>query len=187
MSASNLQSLLDSTVAQFNEVKKDGSLTLPEVVKIATTVFKGVYALENVSKHEKKAFVLMALERGISAAGPLQGLSHVDPAIVSEVEKQALHLAVSAVFGLEDAFPHAFAEVQGALSYIRRSLSKCLPACSQAAVTVSVLDPKDAALIAEAVKAAPAFAAPPAPLLEVRSVETSQVSVAPSSSPAPAV
>jgi len=94
---------------------------------------------------------------------------------------------VSAVFGLEDAFPHVFAEVQGALSYIRQSLSKCLPACSQAAATVSVLDPKDAALIKEAVEAVKALVPVPAPLLEVRSVETSQVSEAPSSSPAPPV
>ena len=189
MSTSKLQALLDSTVAQFNELKNGGALTLPEVLKIATGVFKEIYKTKTLSTEEKKALVFLALQRGLKAAGPLQGLSHVDPGIVSEVEKQSLHMAVTAVFGLGDAFPQAFAEIQGFLSYIRCFLSKYLPACSEAATVVYGLDPKDGALIAEAVKAlkavtaapapAPASAPAPPPGLEVRTVETSPESVVP--------
>jgi hypothetical protein len=181
MSASKLQVLIDSTVAQFNEAKKDGVLTLSEVVKIAGSILKDIYALEGVSTEEKKAFVLMALKRGLDAAGSLQGLSHVDPALVAEVEKQSIHMAVTAVFGLGDAFPQAFAEIHTIVSYIRSFLSKYLPGCSQAAAVAAVLDPKDAALIAEAVKGPAAAAAAPAPAetLEVRSVETTPPSTAP--------
>lgn len=191
MSTSKLQSLLDSTVTQFNELKKDGVLTLPEVLKVATGVFKEIYAFKDLSTDEKKGLVFLALQRGLKAAGHLHGLSHVDPGIVAEVEKQSLHMAVSAVFGLGDAFPQAFAEVQGFLSYIRCYLSKYLPACSEAAAVVSVLDPTDGALIAEAVKALKSVTAPAAaaadpvahadlaPALEVRTVETSPESVVP--------
>ena len=202
MSTSKLQVLLDSTVAQFNDLKNGGSITLPEVLKIATGVFKEICTIKALSTDEKKGLVFLALQRGLKAAGPLQGLSHVDPGIVSEVEKQSLHVAVMAVFALGDAFPQAFAELQGFLSYIRCFLSKYLPACSEAAAAVSVLDPADGALIAEAVKALKAVTAPPAsdpvadpapapaaaapaapapaaspPALVVRTVETSPESV----------
>jgi hypothetical protein len=175
MPGSKLELLLDSTVTQFKEVQKTGALTLPEVVKIATTVAKEIYTLETLTTEEKKAVVLMALQRGLDSVGPLQGLSHVDPALASEVEKHVLHIAVTAIFGLGDVFPQAFAGAQNALSYIRSSLSKYLPFCSQAAVA-SALDPKDTALIAEAVKA---FGSVSAPALEVRTVETTPQSVAP--------
>jgi hypothetical protein len=175
--SSVLQTLLDSTIAECAKAKQDG-ITVPEVIKIATTVFQGIYSLKVLSLAEKKAFVFLALERGLSAAGNLQGLSHVDPAIVAEVEKQALHMAMAAVFGLGDAFPQVFAEVESVLSYIRSFLSKCLPGCSGAAQAVAVaLDPKDAQLIAEAVKSLNAAVAPAA--LAVRTVGTTQVSVAP--------
>jgi hypothetical protein len=173
MSTSKLQVLLDSTVTQFRSIKQSGSVTLPEVVKIATTILKDIYFLESVSTEEKKAFMLMALQRGLDAAGPLQGLGLVDSAVV---EKHALHLAVTAVFGLVDTFPQAFAEAQTALSYVRSFLSKYLPVCSQAAT--AALEPKDTALIAEALASLKAFSAP-VTTLEVRTVETTPESVAP--------
>lgn len=193
MPTSKLQSILDSTITQFNHMKQDGVLTLPEVVKVAMGVVKDIHAVKGLSIDEQKGLVFLALQRGLAAAGSLQGLSHVDPGIVAEVEKQSLHMAVSAVFGLAEAFPQVFAEIQGLLSYIRCYLSRYLPACSEAAVAASVLDPTDGALIAEAVKAlkavtSPAGAADPvahtAPLpvsaLDVRTVETTQESAAPS-------
>jgi hypothetical protein len=178
MSACKLQLLIDSTVAQFNEAKKDGVLTVSEVVKIAGSILKDIYALHGVSMEEKKAFLLMALKRGLDAAGHLQGLSHVDPAVLAEVEKQSIDMAVTAVFGLGDAFPQAFAEIQSIVSYVRSFLSKYLPGCSQAAVVAAVLDPKDAALIAEAVKSLAH-----AETLQVRTVETTPPSAAPAPQP----
>jgi hypothetical protein len=179
MGASKLELLLDSTVTQFKEVQKTGTLTLPQVLKIATTVAKDIYTLETLTTEEKKAVVLMALQRGLDSVGPLKILNHVDPALASEVEKHVLHVAVMAIFGLGDVFPHAFAGAQNALSYVRSYLSKYLPFCSQAAAVASTLDPKDTLLIAEAVKALKAFDSVSAPALEVRTVETNPQSVAP--------
>jgi hypothetical protein len=104
------------------------------------------------------------------------------------VEKQLLHIVVNAVFGLADAFPQIFAQMKGIVSSVRRFLSKYIPACSEAAAIASALDPKDGALIAEAVAvlkllttpAAPASA--PAPL-EIRTVESTQESVVPAAAP----
>lgn len=168
----SLQALLDSTVVECKAIKAAGAVTLPEVVKVATGILKQIYMLKTITTEEKKAFVLMALQRGLDAAGPLQFLSHVDPAIVSEVEKQSLKMVVMAVFGVGEAFPQVFAELEYGLSYIRSFLSKYLPACSQAAATAAVLDPKDAVLIADAMKALGPQA------LEVRTVEPTPQTVA---------
>jgi hypothetical protein len=180
MAPSKLKALLDSTVAHFTELKNDDSLTLGEVLKVATGLLKEIYTFKDLSTDEKKGLVFLALRRGLDAVGHLKGLSHVDPGILAEVEKQSLHMAVTAVFGLGEAFPQAFAEVQGFLSYVRRFLSKYLPACSEAAAVASVLDPADGELIAEAVKALKAVTAPPAAsdpaALEVRTLETIQES-----------
>jgi hypothetical protein len=112
---------------------------------------------------------------------------------VAEVEKQVLHIVVGAVFGLGDAFPQLFAGVETFLSYIMSSLSKCLPGYSGAAqVAATVLGPKDAQLIAEAVESLKAAAGPPAPpaepsALEIRTVESSQRVVAPLPENAPSL
>ena len=182
MSTSPLQTLLDSTVAQFVALKAKGGAAVPDVIAIATSTFKVLYSLAALSANEKKAFIFMALQKGLAAAGPLQGLPHVDPAIVSAVETQTLHIAVNTVFAFAEAYPQVVAEIEGAISYIRSSLSKCLPGCSQAAAVVATLDPKDSALIEQAVAALKALtepvAADPAPLA-IRSVESTQESVAP--------
>ena len=172
-----LQDTLDSTIAEFAKAK-DSGITVHEVVKIATNVLQGIYSLKGVTLEEKKAFVFMALQRGLTAAH--LKLPPIDPTIVAEVEKQLLHVAVGAVFGLVDAFPDAFAGVETFLAYIKSSLSKCLPGYSGAAQAVAaVLGPKDAELIAEAVKSMNGTASAPAPALEIRSVEPSQKIVAP--------
>jgi hypothetical protein len=162
----SLQALLDSTVVQCKAIKASGTLTLPELGKIATGLLKEIYALKTITIEEKKAFVLMALQRGLDAAGHLQFLSHVDPAIASEVEKESLKMVVGAVFGLGDAFPQAFAHMEYGLSYIRSFLSKYLPVCSQDTFPLPPrLGPKDTELIVEALKAAGPQT------LEVRTVE----------------
>ena len=181
MSTSPLQAILDSTVAQFISLKAKGGATAPDVIAIATSTFKVVCTLAALSVDEKKAFIFMALQKGLAAAGPLQGLVHVDSAIVSAVETQTLHVAVNTVFAFAEAYPQVVAEIEGALSYVRSSLSKCLPGCSQAAAVVATLDPKDSALIEQAVAALKAVtttvAGDPAPLA-IRNVESTQESVA---------
>jgi hypothetical protein len=96
------------------------------------------------------------------------------------VEKQILHIVVNAVFGLADAFPQVFAQMKGIVSSVRRFLSKYIPACSEAAAIASALDPKDGALIAEAVAALKLLTTPP---LEIRTVESTQESVVPAVAP----
>jgi hypothetical protein len=182
----SLQALLDSTVAQCKQIKASGTLTLPELVKVATGILKEIYALKTITIEEKKAFLLMALQRGLDAAGPLQFVSHVDPAIVSEVEKQSLKMIVTAVFGIVDAFPQVFEGIESGLSYIRSFLSKYLPLCSQGPFPLPPrLGTDDSALIVEALKAAgpqpvaPAGSQPVAPAtLEVRTVEPTPQAVA---------
>jgi hypothetical protein len=176
-----LQSILDSTLQSFKDVKKSGDVTQIEVLKIATNLLKSLYAMDALTTDEKKAFVFMSLQRGLNEVGRLQELSCVDPGIVSEVEKQILHIVVNAVFGLADAFPQVFAQMKGIVSSVRRFLSKYIPACSEAAAIASALDPKDGALIAEAV-AALKLLTTPAPL-EIRTVESTQESVVPAVAP----
>lgn len=182
---SALQSILDSTIQSFKDVKKTGDVTQVEVLKIATNLLKSLYAIDNLTTDEKKAFVFMSLQRGLNEVGRIQGLSCVDPGIVSEVEKQILHIVVNAVFGLVDAFPQLFAEMKGIVSSVRRFLSKYIPACSEAAAVASALDPKDGALIAEAV-AALKLLTTPAPL-EIPSVKSTQESVVPAAAVASAL
>jgi len=174
---STLQSILDSTVQSFKEVKKSGDVSQVEVLKIATNLLKSLYAMDTLTTDEKKAFVFMSLRRGLDEVGRLQELSHVDPGIVSEVEKQILHIVVNAVFCLGDAFPQVFAEMKSIVSSVRRFLSKYIPACSEAAAVASALDAKDGALIVEAV-ALLKLATSPAPL-EIRTVNSAQESVVP--------
>jgi len=174
MSGTPLQNIIDSVKQQFLDAKKDGRVTTTEVLAITATVLKQVQAFEGLSDDEKKSIAFLSLQQGLAAAGPLQGFSHVSPALVSELEAQVLHLAVNSAFAFLAAAP--------ALSYIRRFLSKYLPFCSQAAVAVSVVDPKDGALIAQAVEALKGVAHPPG--LQVRSVDTTLVSETPSA-PAP--
>lgn len=182
---SALQSILDSTLQSFKDVKKSGNVTQVDVLKIATNLLKSLYTMETLTTDEKKAFVFMSLQRGLNEVGRLQELSCVDPGIVSEVEKQILHIVVNAVFGLGDAFPQVFAEIKGIVSSVRRFLSKYIPACSEAAAVASSLDPKDGVLIVEAV-AALKLLTTPAPL-QIQSVKSAQEPVVPAAAVASAV
>lgn len=171
MSATPLQTLVDTVKQLFLDAKAANKVTITQVVVITTTLVKQVCAFEALSEKEKKAIVLLALQQGLAAAGPLQGLSHVDPKLVSELENQALHLAVASVFGLLESAPELFAKIRSGLSLLRQFLSKYLPACSEAAAAASVLDPKDSALIAQAVEALDKVAGTS---LQVRTVEPTQ-------------
>lgn len=183
MSTSPLQTLLDSIVAQCVALKGKDGVTVPHIIIMATSAFKGLYSVSALSADEKKAFIFMALQKGVAAAGSLQGLVKLDPAL----ESQVLHMAVNTVFAFAEAYPQVVAGVDGVLSYIRSCLSKVLPGCSQVAAVAATLDPKDGALIEQAVAALKALTTPvpseaalvpsePAPL-EIRNVESTQESV----------
>jgi hypothetical protein len=147
-----LQSLINETKAAFVVAKFDGKLEVSEVIQIATDCAQKVYALSNCSQEEKKALVMFALKKGLEAAGGLSGLTDLvssNPAAIIEAERQILDGALVAVNALMVAAPQLFSVVQKASSSLKQSLSVCLPFCSQA-VLENVLDPKDSALVAEA-------------------------------------
>jgi hypothetical protein len=151
-----LQGIINETKAAFVIAKFDGKLEASEVVQIATDLAMKIHALSSASLDEKMALVALALKKGLAAADGLQGLSDLaasGPAGVAAAEKQVLDGALAAVNILLSAAPHLFSPSKNLLSSLRESLSKCLPFCSQAALLAQVFDPKDSALIQEAVKA----------------------------------
>lgn len=172
-----LHLLINETKAAFVVAKFDGKLEVSEVIQIATDCAQKVYALSTCSQDEKKALVIYALKKGLEAAGGLSGLSDfvsTNPAAIIEAERQILDGALVAVNALMVAAPQLFSVVQKAGSSLKQSLSVCLPFCSQA-VLENVLDPKDSALVAEAL----------ALLKPLNSVVASPVPVPVPASPAP--
>ena len=167
MSVANLQNLFDRVKNDLTSLQKNGGLTTASLLKVATVLVKDVCLLKGLALEEQKGLVFSALQQGLASLGPLENFFHTDPAVVA-------HMAVNAVFGLQEAFPAVFAEAQGLLSYISGFLSKYLPVCSQAAAVASVVDPKDAALLAKGVEALKGVTT--AGELQVRNVETTQVS-----------
>ena len=154
-SVSGLQGIINETKSAFVIAKFDGKLEASEVVQIATDVAMKIHALSLGSLDEKKALVALALKKGLAAADGLHGLADLaasGPEGVAAAEKQVLDAALAAVNVLLGAAPHLFAPAQNLLSSLRQSLSKCLPFCSQVKSLAEVLDPKDSALIAEAVQ-----------------------------------
>jgi hypothetical protein len=177
-SVSGLQGIINETKTAFVIAKFDGKLEAAEVVQIATDVALKVHKLSVGSPEEKKALVALALKRGLAASGGLLGLGDLaqsGPGL-AVVEKQVLDAALAAVDGLMTVAPQLFAPAQSLLSALRQSLAGCLPFCSQVAAMAKVLDPKDAALISEAletVKAvATAQALPPVVTSTLESVES---------------
>lgn len=172
-SPQSLQSLINETKAAFVIAKFDGKLEVAEVIQIATVCAQKVHALLNCSTEEKKALIHLALKKGLEAAGGLSGLSDIissNPLVLAEAERQIIDGALVAVDALMGAAPHLFAPVQKAVSSLRRYLSVCLPVCSQVAVIASIFDPKDSALIAEALTVLKGVAAVPVPEPEVKPV-----------------
>jgi hypothetical protein len=177
-SVTGLQGIINETKAAFVIAKFDGKLEASEVVQIATEVAMKVHALSVGSLDEKKALVALALKKGLAAADGLHGLADLaasGPAGVAAAEKQVLDAALAAVNALLGAAPHLFAPAQTLLSSLKRSLSRCLPFCSQVAALAEVVDPKDSALIAEALKAVEKEA--PVPVAVQSTLESVEVSV----------
>jgi len=167
MSCTPLEAFIDKIKGQCVDAAKDGKIEVSELLTIAFVALKDIVAFESLSITEKKALVLLSLRHGLSAAGSLQGFAHIDSSLIVELEQQMLNLATRSAFAALDAAPQLFQA--GAVSCIRQSLSKYLPFCSQGAQILSTIDPKDSALIAEAVQGVQA-------VLQVRTAESTQVS-----------
>ena len=154
MSATLLNTIVRDAKVAFVVAKHDGQLEAAEVVQIAVMISKRVHALENLSLAEKDALVMLCLKKGLSAANGLQGLSalaEAGPEGMAAAEHQVLAAGVAAAKSLQDAVPQLFAPV-------KNSLQACLPCFAQCAAVAAVLDPKDAALIQEALQCVQAAA-----------------------------
>jgi hypothetical protein len=176
MSPSPLQNVVESVKDMLIKARADGKLTAAELLTITIETVKQIHAIHEISQEEKKGIVLLALQKGLSAAGPLEGFAHVDPALIAELEKQALHMAVNSAFGLLYSSPQFFAHVEGGLSSLMKSLSVCLPACFPVAAATSVVDPVDSQLVQQGAEALKKVTQPVA--LQVRTPETILESVA---------
>ena len=140
-----LEGIIRDAKVDFLIAKHDGVLEASEVIQIALSIAKKVFALANLSEEEKDALVVLGLKKGLAAAGGLAGLpglAALPPAALDAVEEQLLKAGVGAAHAMRKAAPALFAPV-------RKALLGCLPYCSMVA---SVLDPKDAAVLQEAVQ-----------------------------------
>ena len=142
---SPIETIIRDAKVDFLIAKHDGVLEASEVVHIALSVAKKVFALANLSEDEKDALVLLCLKKGLAAAdgmADLPALAALPPAALAAVEQQFLKAGVSAARAMRAAAPALFAPV-------KKALLGCLPYCS---LVTSVLDPKDAAVVHEALQ-----------------------------------
>lgn len=167
----------------FVEAKADGKLEAAEVVHIASLASQKIYKLAGMSVADKKALVLLALKKGLDAAGGLQGLGDLvglGPEALATAERQVLNAALASVDGLLAVVPHLFAPMKSALA-------ACLPFCSSAESALTALAPKDAALIHEAfLCVANVVGKPLAQEDSVKEVVAPAAPAAPAAAPAPA-
>ena len=142
---SAIETIIRDAKVDFLIAKHDGVLEATEVVRIALTVAKKVFALANLSEDEKDAIVLLCLKKGLAAAdgmADLPALAALPPAALAAVEEQFLKAGVGAARAMRAAVPALFAPV-------KKALLGCFPYCS---VVMTVLDPKDAAVVQEALQ-----------------------------------
>ena len=142
---SAIEAIIRDAKVDFVIAKHDGVLEDAEVVQIALKIARKVFALANLSEEEKDALVLLCLKKGLAAADGMAGLpalAALPPGALAAVEEQFLKAGVSAARAMRAAVPALFAPV-------KKVLLGCLPYCSAVA---AVLDPKDAAVVHEALQ-----------------------------------
>ena len=132
----------------FSIAKDDGTLEVSEVIRISLDVAKKVYSLQQLSEKEQEALVTFCLKKGLAAAGGLSGLpafAAVQGPALEALEGQVLHAGLTAVKMMRKNIPALFAPA-------KKLLARCLPVCSLVASAVKVLDPKDSAIVEEALR-----------------------------------
>jgi hypothetical protein len=146
--ASVLDTIIRDAKVDFLIAKHDGVLEASEIVHIALSVAQKVHALGSISDEEKDAMIVLSLKKGLAAAGGMPFVGDLPPAMVEGLENQLFQAGLAAVKAMRGVAPRLFAPAKNALL-------ACLPYCSQlAGVASSVLAPKDAAMIQEALKCA---------------------------------
>ena len=122
---SDITSLVENVVKSLVSASADGKLDVSEVIKIGTELSKTL----KLTPHEKKAVVSLALKKGL------------DEVKASSELKKAVDTVVDAV-----------SVSTTLLSSLKHSLLKCLPVCSRGVEVLALIDPKDAELVAKALK-----------------------------------
>jgi len=144
---SALEAIVKETKALFIIAVEDGTLDSTEVMKIAVQVSQKLQRLPALSGSDKKATLLYVLKRALDvscALDSLPGLKGASQEIKQSFENQLLNAASATI----DIF---VAASQGKLNLKNPStFLSCLPFCLKA--VEAVLDPKDAAVLQEALK-----------------------------------
>ena len=141
-----LELLVKETRHAFIVAKADGVLDAGEVIQIAVELAQKIQKVGALSGSEKKAMLLMALKKGLEAAGGLDSLPGFAGA--SKETKQAFE--DSLMMAASTAIDMLISAASGKLDLRKPSSWKALlPMCCSA---VQALIPKDQALLKEATK-----------------------------------
>jgi hypothetical protein len=153
--ATALETIVRDAKIAFLIAKQDGVLEASEIVHIALEVARKVRALESLSEEEKDAMVLLALKKGLAAAEGLRSLpafAAIPAGALDAIENQMLQAGLAAVKAMRAALPRLFGPL----------LARCAPYFSLcSSVASSVLPPKDAKMVEEALKCAETLGAKP--------------------------
>jgi hypothetical protein len=144
---SALEAIVKETKALFIIAVEDGALDSTEVIKIAVQVSQKLQALPALSGSDKKATLLYVLKKALDvscALDSLPGLKGVSKEIKQSFENQLLN-AASATIDIFVAASQGKLNLKNPSTYLT-----CLPFCLKA--VEAVLDPKDAAVLQEALK-----------------------------------
>ena len=142
-----IESIIDSTRARFIAAKSDGVLDAAEVVQIAVDVAAKLQKLGPLSGKEKRALVLMALKKGLEAAGGVEQLPGLKEATLAEKEAFEQQLLVAAGAALDAVVAVATGKIQ-----LKKPATwlACLPFCSVLLKVAVVIVPKDQEIVREA-------------------------------------
>ena len=144
---STLESLITETRHQFILAKADGVLDAGEVIAIAVGIASKIQRLGPLSGPEKKAVVMMALKKGLEAAGGVSSLPGLAESTAAEKEALEQQLLAAAAAALDVAVAVASGKID-----LRKpsSWKSCLPFCTAALSAAVAFVPKDQTILREA-------------------------------------
>jgi len=141
-----LELLVKETRHAFIVAKADGVLNAGEVIQIAVELAQKIQKVGALTGSEKKAMLLMALNKGLEASGGLEGL----PGMVGASNETKQAFQDSLMMAASTAVDMLLSAASGKLDLRKPSNWKALlPMCCSA---VQALIPKDQALLKEAAK-----------------------------------
>jgi len=145
---SDLERIVKEARDVFIVAKADGTLDAAEIIQIGLTVAKGVQKIASLSGAEKKAVVLLALKKGLDAAGGLPVIGGATPEVMANVEKQ-LFAAAEAAVDVAIAVANGKFDLRKPASWKTVCLPLCLPLFSSALAAFASV-PKDQPILREA-------------------------------------